>query len=94
MKHGVKLFGVSTDDVESHAKFKASLSLPFSLLADTEGAMVRKYNAVMSVPAVTLAARKIVLIGKDGKIAYRDDKYDLSSDADLKALKAAVAGLK
>lgn len=48
----------------------------------------------MSVPAITLAARKIVLINKAGKISYRDDSYDLSSDADLKALKQAVRALK
>lgn len=80
--------------MESHAKFKASLSLPFSLLADTKGEVVRRYNAVMSVPVVTLAARKIVLIDRSGKVAYRDEKYDLSSDKDLLALKAAVLALK
>ena len=90
----MKVFGVSTDSVESHAKFKASLSLPFSLLADTDGVMVKRYDAVMSIPAVTVAARKIVLINRAGKIAYRDEKYDLSSDLDLKALKAAVTALK
>jgi len=87
----VKLFGVSTDSVDSHRKFRASLDLPFSLLADTEGEMVRKFDAVMSIPAVTMAARKIVLIDRAGKVAYRDEEYDLGSGADLEALKAAVA---
>ncbi len=80
--------------MKSHAKFKASLSLPFSLLADTKGTGVRLYDAVMKLPLITIAARKIVLINRDGQIVYRDDKYDLSSDKALKSLKAAVQALE
>lgn len=37
--------------------------------------------------------RSVVLIAKDGTVAYRDAEYRLGDDADLKALLAAVAGL-
>ena len=80
--------------MKSHAKFKASLDLPFSLLADTKGEGVRLYDALMRLPLLTIAARKIVLINRDGKIVYRDDKYDLSSDEALNSLKAAVLALE
>lgn len=80
--------------MESHKKFKQKLGLPFSLLADTEGVAVRAFDAKMSVPAVTLASRKIVLIDSKGMIAYRDDDYDLSTPRAFQALKEAVRKVK
>ena len=88
----MKLFGVSTDSVESHKELAEKLSLPFSLLADTEGAAVRAFDAKM--PAITIASRKIVLMDSQGKIAYRDDDYDLSTKQDFEALKEAVRKVK
>ncbi|MEK7110885.1 MAG: peroxiredoxin, partial [Patescibacteria group bacterium] len=35
-KLDVRVFGVSTDSVKSHAKFAEAYDLPFTLLADTE----------------------------------------------------------
>lgn len=93
-KHRVQILGISTDTVESHARFKKSLSLPFSLLADTEAKVIRLYDAFMEHKGLTLAARKIVLIDQTGRIVYRDDKYDLSTDDDLNRLKTAVQKLK
>lgn len=80
--------------MESHAKFKASLSLPFSLLADTEAKVIRLYDAAMKYKGRAIAARKIVLMDRSGRIVYRDDKYSLSNDDDLNALKKAVQGLR
>ena len=79
--------------MKSHARFRKSLQLPFGLLADTEGKVVRQYDATLVYKGQTLAARKIVLIDRAGRIVYRDDKYDLSTDADLDALKQAVSRL-
>lgn len=90
----MRIFGISTDAVKSHAKFKASLSLSFSLLADTDAKVIRLYDAAMKYKGRTLAARKIVLIDRSGRIVYRDDKYNLSNDDDLNALKEAVKGLR
>lgn len=41
---GYKVLGVSVDTEESHRKFIARHSLPFSLLADTEHRMVNAYG--------------------------------------------------
>ena len=35
-ERGAVVLGVSTDDAETHRKFKAKYALPFALLADTE----------------------------------------------------------
>jgi len=42
---GVKVFGVSTDTVASHAKFRAKFELPFPLIADTEQVLHNGYGA-------------------------------------------------
>lgn len=39
-----ELFGVSTDDVKSHQKFRDKHSLPFPLLADTDHAVSERYG--------------------------------------------------
>jgi peroxiredoxin Q/BCP len=44
-KLGAKLFGVSPDTVESHAKFRDKHKLNFPLLADPEHKLAEKYGA-------------------------------------------------
>ena len=44
-KLGAKVFGVSTDDVTSHEKFRDKYELNFSLLADTDHKVAEKYGA-------------------------------------------------
>ena len=40
------VFGVSTDSIKSHEKFKAKLKLPFELLYDEEGEVAKKYDCM------------------------------------------------
>lgn len=44
-KLGAKVYGVSTDDVASHVKFRDKYKLNFPLLADVEHAVAGKYGA-------------------------------------------------
>jgi peroxiredoxin Q/BCP len=41
---GCRHFGVSTDSLESHRDFIAKFGLPFPLLSDESGAIVRAYG--------------------------------------------------
>lgn len=41
---GIKIFGVSVDDVSSHKKFSEKYNLPFSLLSDHEKKVVNLYG--------------------------------------------------
>ena len=41
---GVRVFGISTDPVKSHAKFADKFKLPFPILADEEKKMVEAYG--------------------------------------------------
>jgi peroxiredoxin Q/BCP len=66
-KAGVKVFGVSTQNAESHKAFVAKYTLPFPLLPDDKGEIARAFG----VPVVDGKARRVsYLIGKDGKIKH------------------------
>jgi peroxiredoxin Q/BCP len=43
-KHGFEVIGVSPNDEKSHKKFEAKFSLPFTLLADADHAIINKYG--------------------------------------------------
>jgi peroxiredoxin Q/BCP len=44
LKQGFAVVGVSTDPVKSHKKFETKYTLPFSLIADEDHAIVEKYG--------------------------------------------------
>lgn len=44
-KLGADVLGVSTDDVDSHGKFRSKYKLNFPLLADTDHKVAEKYGA-------------------------------------------------
>jgi peroxiredoxin Q/BCP len=71
-KHGVAVFGVSKDDVAAQAAFKAKFRLPFTLLADTEGAVIAAFG-VPTYPVVGMPHRQAYLI-RDGRVVYADHK--------------------
>jgi len=70
---GVVILGVSADDENSHLKFKTKYSLPFTLLADTEKEVVKKYDVwgkkKMYGKEYMGIYRTTFLIDKNGKIA-------------------------
>ena len=65
---GVKVFGVSLDKVEAQKKFAEKFSLPFPLLADPEGKVVKAFG----VPATGPFAKRQAYLFKDGKLVWRD----------------------
>lgn len=77
-QRGIVVLGVSMDTEKSHKKFEKKYSLPFPLLADTEGRLVKKYDiwgektlfgrTYMGIHRVTY------LIDEQGKIAHVIDK--------------------
>ena len=61
----IPVFGVSMDDEASHQKFTEKFSLPFPLLADTDGAITKAYD----VDGGGYSKRVTYVIGADGKIS-------------------------
>ena len=69
-----QVLGVSVDNQVSHKKFIEKYSLPFPLLADTEGDVAKQYGSLRSLGFIKLAKRHSFIINPEGEIAmiYRD----------------------
>ncbi|MEO0425472.1 MAG: peroxiredoxin [Pseudomonadota bacterium] len=93
-KMGVKIVGVSLDDVASHQEFAEKYSLPFTLLSDPKAEMAKAYGVLRSLGPVKMAKRQTFLIDPEGKIArhyprVNPDNHSEEVMTDLSALMAA-----
>jgi peroxiredoxin Q/BCP len=94
---GVEVIGVSGDSVENHQKFKKAKELNFTLLADEDGTVAKKLgvpvssggeakvkdadgNQIVLKRGVT-AQRWTLVIGKDGKVIYKNPKVAAAQDS-------------
>jgi peroxiredoxin Q/BCP len=77
-KAGIEVLGVSTDDSQSHAKFRDKYDLPFTLLADTEKKVVEDYGVWVEKTNYGKkywgTARTTFLIDKNGDIIHVFEK--------------------
>lgn len=92
----VQILGVSLDDVESHKAFAENHSLPFPLLADTEGTAADAYGVKTRMMGFTVAKRQTFLIGPDGTIVRHYEEVDPNTHtgivlADLQDLNATAS---
>jgi peroxiredoxin Q/BCP len=86
---GVTVIGVSHDKPAAQKKFKESNALPFTLIADQGGEVIKAFG----VPTIVfgIPKRQSFLI-KDGKIAWRSLSAETSTHAD--EVRKAAAALK
>ncbi|MGH7732238.1 MAG: peroxiredoxin family protein [Gemmatimonadales bacterium] len=80
--------GVGVDSLALHVSFAQSLALPFGLLADTGLHVARLYG---SVRADGYARYTVYVIGPDGRVSWRDLRFDPAAAASYDGLKVAVA---
>jgi peroxiredoxin Q/BCP len=88
---GAEVVGISTDTVESHAGFAEKNELPLKLLSDTDRSVSTLYDMKSWLPG--RSARGVVVIDKEGKIAYHKVQavsLFKPSDADVLAAINAV----
>jgi len=94
---GVEVVGVSGDSVQIHERFKKVQKLNFVLLSDEDGAVAKKFGVPFGKGATVkardeekkpfefarkgTASRWTFIVGKDGKIAYKNVKVDPFQDA-------------
>jgi len=94
---GVEAVGASGDSVKTHELFKKAEKLNFTLLSDEEGAIAKRFGVPFGVGAAVkakdadgkpiefrragTAARWTFVIGKDGKVAYKNTKVVPADDA-------------
>lgn len=91
-KAGAVVFGVSLDDVKSHAEFAKKYHVPFPLLSDADRSTARAYGVLTSTLGVHYARRETFLIDPHGNVAKRYMDVDPKENsqqvlADLAALK-------
>ena len=65
---GVPIFGISGDDSASHKKFKEKYHLPFTLLADTNNEVRKKFGVPKSL--LFLPGRVTYIVNKKGIVIY------------------------
>lgn len=68
--------------------------LPFTLLADEDGAVAREYGVLRNFGIVTLASRQTFLISPDGRIARHYAKVDVNTHSEevLRDIEALSGG--
>jgi peroxiredoxin Q/BCP len=97
-KEGAVILGISVDDVASHKAFAEKHGLPFTLLADADKAVTKRYGVLKTYMGVMeMARRDTFIVDPQGRIAkhYESVKPENHSAvvlADIKALKAQAAG--
>lgn len=96
-KLGVKVLGVSPDDVASHGKFRDKFQLNFPLLADTDHALAEKFGAwreknMYGKKSMGIARSTFIIDGK-GVIrkVWKSVKVDGHDEAVLAAVKELLA---
>lgn len=85
-KRGIKVFGISKDDVKSHQKFEAKFELNFELLADDQHVVLNAYDVWkeknMYGKKVMGVARTTFVVNPEGKIAAIFEKVKPEEDVE------------
>jgi peroxiredoxin Q/BCP len=85
----VVVLPISVDSVAAHASWAREMRLPFALVADPSLAVAQAYGSRMAERP--LARRAVFVVGKDGRIAWRDLKFNALSEDAYAQLAAEVA---
>ncbi|MEO6835754.1 MAG: peroxiredoxin [Candidatus Tumulicola sp.] len=85
-KKQARIVGVSRDSTESHAKFKAKFSIPFTLLADTDSKLCDAFGVIVEKNMYGKKrkgiARSTFLIDATGKIVKVWPKVNVDEHAE------------
>ena len=91
-----KLFGenvvvlpVSADSIASHASWASEMKFPFALVSDPELKVADLYGSHAAGRPV--ASRTVYVIGKDGKVVWREMKFNALNEEAYASLATAVA---
>ena len=86
---GTVVLGISKDDVASHASWAQEMKFPFALVSDPELTVAKQYGSW--APGRTSSTRTVFVIGRDGKILYRNLKFPALTETAYTELAAEVA---
>jgi peroxiredoxin len=88
---GVTVVGLSIDSVSTHVRFAESIGHPYALLSDPDLRVARLYG---SAGDQGYSRRTVYVIGKDGKVAYRNLRFGALDPKAYDDLRAAVAAAR
>lgn len=83
----VVVVGINTDSLSTHSRFAAKLGVPFRLLSDPEQRVAGKYG---SADNNGFPKRTVFVIGPDGRVKYRNMRFDALDPRQYAELGAAV----
>ncbi|MBX6365783.1 MAG: peroxiredoxin [Gemmatimonadetes bacterium] len=89
---GVVVLPISVDGIDSHASWAKDMKFPFALVSDPDQSIGKLYGSV--IPGRKLNARTVFVIGKDGRIRYRNTKFGALNEQAYQELAAEVAKAK
>lgn len=87
----VTVVGLSVDSVSTHVRFAESIGHPYALLSDPDLRVARLYG---SAGDQGFARRTVYVIGKDGRVAYRNLRFGALDPKAYEDLRAAVAAAR
>jgi peroxiredoxin len=90
---GAVVYGISVDSYHANAAFARSLGLSFPLLSDWKREASAAYGVL--IPEVGFSSRATFVIGKDGKVLWREiseDRDDLERVPSPERALAALTG--
>ena len=94
-----KLFGenvvvlpVSADSIASHVSWASEMKFPFALVSDPDLKVADLYGSHAAGRPV--AGRTVFVIGKDGKVVWREMKFNALNEEAYASLAAAVASAR
>ncbi len=86
---GVVVVPISNDSIASHASWAQDMKFPFALGSDPQLLVAKQYGSWN--PTRTFASRTVYVIGKDGKILWRNLKFPALTETAYTELAAEVA---
>jgi len=86
---GVVVLPISADSIPSHVSWASDAKFPFALVSDPQLATADLYGS--HVAGRPVANRTVFVIGKDGRVAYREMKFNALNEDAYSAPAAAVA---
>jgi peroxiredoxin Q/BCP len=89
---GVVVLPTSIDSLGSHAGWAKDAHFPFAMIADTKSELATKYGSQGG--ARPFFRRTIFVIGKDGKIAYAEPRFNALAQEGYDKLAAAIKSAK
>ena len=85
---GVVVLPISVDADTTHASWAKEMSFPFALVADPDLAVAERYGSRM--PGRATSSRTVYVVGRDGRITYREPRFNALAENAYTTLAAEV----